>query len=215
MEAISKHDFQATADDELSFKKGSVLKVIKTDDDKNWFTAEQDGRSGLVPANYITLKPHSWFHGKITRAQAEELLLKQKIDGAFLIRESESTPGDFSLSVRFGDGVQHFKVLRDGSGKYFLWVVKFNSLNQLVEYHRTSSVSRSQTIYLKDMQEKNETIEVVAAYEFHPEEEGELYFKRGDKIEVLEKEDLNWWKGKNLSTGNVGLFPASYVQEKS
>ncbi len=42
-------------------------------------------------------------------------------------------------------------MLRDGAGKYFLWVVKFNSLNQLVDYHRTSSVSRTQTIYLKDM----------------------------------------------------------------
>lgn len=52
---------------------------------------------------------------------------------------------------RFGGGVQHFKVLRDGAGKYFLWVVKFNSLNQLVDYHRTSSVSRTQTIYLRDM----------------------------------------------------------------
>lgn len=27
MEAVSLHDFHATADDELSFKKGSVLKV--------------------------------------------------------------------------------------------------------------------------------------------------------------------------------------------
>ena len=52
---------------------------------------------------------------------------------------------------RFGGGIQHFKVLRDGAGKYFLWVVKFNSLNQLVDYHRTSSVSRTQTIYLRDM----------------------------------------------------------------
>ena len=42
-------------------------------------------------------------------------------------------------------------MLRDGAGKYFLWVVKFNSLNQLVDYHRTSSVSRTQTIYLRDM----------------------------------------------------------------
>lgn len=29
MEAVTKHDFQATADDELSFKKGSILKVTK------------------------------------------------------------------------------------------------------------------------------------------------------------------------------------------
>lgn len=57
------------------------------------------------------------------------------------------------ILVRYDSEVQHFKVLRDGAGRYFLWVVKFNSLNQLVEYHRSSSVSRSQTIYLRDMKE--------------------------------------------------------------
>ena len=64
----------------------------------------------------------------------------------------------FFALCRFGTGVQHFKVLRDGAGKYFLWVVKFNSLNQLVEYHRTSSVSRSQMIYLKDMMEEGQLV---------------------------------------------------------
>lgn len=29
MEAIALHDFHATAEDELSFKKGSILKVIQ------------------------------------------------------------------------------------------------------------------------------------------------------------------------------------------
>ena len=41
-----------------------------------------------------------WFFGKIPRAKAEEMLSKQRHDGAFLIRESESAPGDFSLSVK-------------------------------------------------------------------------------------------------------------------
>ena len=56
--------------------------------------------------------------------------------------------------LRWGEGVQHFKILRDGGGKYFLWIVKFKSINELLSYHRTSSVSRSQTIYLKDMAEE-------------------------------------------------------------
>ena len=47
--------------------------------------------------------------------------------------------------------MQHFKVLRDAQGKFFLWVVKFNSLNELVDYHRTASVSRSQDVKLRDM----------------------------------------------------------------
>uniref|UniRef100_A0A8C9EMQ3 Growth factor receptor bound protein 2 n=1 Tax=Pavo cristatus TaxID=9049 RepID=A0A8C9EMQ3_PAVCR len=81
------------------------------------------------------------------------MLGKQRHDGAFLIRESESAPGDFSLSVKFGNDVQHFKVLRDGAGKYFLWVVKFNSLNELVDYHRSTSVSRNQQIFLRDIEQ--------------------------------------------------------------
>lgn len=56
---------------------------------------------------------------------------------------------------------------------------------------------------------------MVAAYEFRPEEDGELYFKRGDRILVLDKEDSNWWKGKNLESGDEGLFPSTYVQKKS
>ena len=56
-------------------------------------------------------------------------------------------------SHRYGNDVQHFKVLRDGAGKYFLWVVKFSSLNELVEYHRTTSVSRNQQIFLRDIEQ--------------------------------------------------------------
>lgn len=35
----------------------------------------------------------SWYHGKITRKQAEEALLQIQHEGAFVVRESESTPG--------------------------------------------------------------------------------------------------------------------------
>lgn len=71
-------------------------------------------------------------------------------------RTALCSPSYFFLSApccRFGNDVQHFKVLRDGAGKYFLWVVKFNSLNELVDYHRTTSVSRNQQIFLRDIEQ--------------------------------------------------------------
>ena len=156
MEAIAKYSFKATKDDELSFTKGNILKILDMSQDVNWYQAEHNGKDGLVPKNYISMKEHS-FLKYVTRAEAENLLLEKngseykQTEGAFLIRTSESTPGDFQLSVKFQGQVQHFKILRDGAGKYFLWVVKFNSLNQLVDYHRASSVSRTQKFYLKDM----------------------------------------------------------------
>lgn len=120
---------------------------------------------------------------------------------------SESSPGDFSLSVKCGDGVQHFKVLRDNSGKFFLWVVKFNSLNELVDYHRSASVSRSQDIKLKDMQPEEYLVQAI--YDFTPQEPNELEFKRNDIITVTDRSDQNWWEGE---IGNrKGYFPATYV----
>ena len=49
-------------------------------------------------------------------------------------------PPSSSVSNRAGTQVQHFKILRDDAGKYFLWVTKFNSLNELINYHKSSSV---------------------------------------------------------------------------
>ncbi len=46
MEAIAKHDFNATADDELSFRKHQILKVLNKEDDMNWYRAELDGQEG-------------------------------------------------------------------------------------------------------------------------------------------------------------------------
>uniref|UniRef100_F6PLS0 Growth factor receptor-bound protein 2 n=1 Tax=Ornithorhynchus anatinus TaxID=9258 RepID=F6PLS0_ORNAN len=197
MEAIAKYDFKATADDELSFKRGDILKVLNEECDQNWYKAELNGKD---------VEPQ----GRGEAAKAEEMLGKQRHDGAFLIRESESAPGDFSLSVKFGNDVQHFKVLRDGAGKYFLWVVKFNSLNELVDYHRSTSVSRNQQIFLRDIEQMpQQPTYVQALFDFDPQEDGELGFRRGDFIQVLDNSDPNWWKG--ACHGQTGMFPRNYV----
>uniref|UniRef100_A0A1I7ZKU7 Growth factor receptor-bound protein 2 n=1 Tax=Steinernema glaseri TaxID=37863 RepID=A0A1I7ZKU7_9BILA len=213
MEAVADHDFVATVRDELSFKKGQVLKILNKDEDPHWYKAEIDGQEGFVPSNYITLRDHSWWMGKIRRCDAEALLLRShNKDGAFLARMSESAPSDFSLSVRYQDSVQHFKVLRDkGSGKYYLWQVKFNSLNELIDYHRSASVSRTHTILLQNMDAEtaNQTPLVQAMFDFKPQEEGELAFKRGEIITVTNRSDENWWEG--TLNNRTGLFPATYV----
>ncbi|XP_045213976.1 growth factor receptor-bound protein 2-like isoform X4 [Mercenaria mercenaria] len=217
MEARAKHEFTATADDELSFVKGQVVKILSKDDDQNWYKAELNGKEGYVPNNYIEMKPHEWYKGNMKRAEAEALLLAQANgryvhpDGAFLVRGCESQPGEFSLSVKFNDSVQHFKILRDGAGKYFLWIVKFDSIHELIDYHRKSSVSRSQTINLRDMRAFGQR-KACALYDFQPQESGEVQLKKGDEIIIDDEIDPNWWKGQNCRTKACGLFPANYVR---
>lgn len=70
MEAVAKHDFNATAEDELSFRKNQVLKILNMEDDMNWYRAELDAKEGLIPSNYIEMKNHDWYYGRITRGES-------------------------------------------------------------------------------------------------------------------------------------------------
>ncbi|XP_023698480.1 GRB2-related adaptor protein 2-like [Paramormyrops kingsleyae] len=234
MEATGKFDFSATAEDELSFRKGEVLKVLGTNDD--WYKAEMNGREGFVPRNYIELRIPSWYQENATRHSAEEMLMSREV-GAFLIRGSQSSPGDFSISVRHEADVQHFKVMKDNKGNYFLWSEKFTSLNKLMEFYKTTSITKHGCIYLSEggqqprnqsrsaespreppprhqsdaiAHTQNQTLQVRALYDFKAEEEDELGFHAGDLIEVLNRSDASWWKGR--LRGKVGLFPTNYVE---
>uniref|UniRef100_A0A3B4UDL1 Osteoclast-stimulating factor 1 n=1 Tax=Seriola dumerili TaxID=41447 RepID=A0A3B4UDL1_SERDU len=152
MEAAAKYDFEATADDELSFRKGEKLKILQTTG--NWYKAELNGAEGFVPRNFISIHLPSWYQEDASRSDAEEKLMTQPV-GAFLIRGSQSAAlGDFSISVRHATDVQHFKVLQDGRGQYKLWSEKFPSLNQLVEFYKKNTVSKHTQIFLQETQQQ-------------------------------------------------------------
>ncbi|XP_025407052.1 tyrosine-protein kinase Src42A-like [Sipha flava] len=73
---------------------------------------------------------------KIKRYDAEKLLLLPINDhGAFLIRDSESTRHNYSLSVRHGNTVNHYRIKRlDGRG-FLIVRHTFRTLYEFVEYH--------------------------------------------------------------------------------
>ncbi|KAH7069886.1 class E vacuolar protein-sorting machinery protein HSE1 [Paraphoma chrysanthemicola] len=52
---------------------------------------------------------------------------------------------------------------------------------------------------------------VRALFDFQPSEPGELQFKKGDIIAVLESVYKDWWKGS--LRGHTGIFPLNYVEK--
>ncbi|XP_068120116.1 breast cancer anti-estrogen resistance protein 3 homolog [Hyperolius riggenbachi] len=54
------------------------------------------------------LRSHAWYHGPLSRQEAEKLLHG---DGDFLIRDSLSSPGDYVLSCVSSRQVLHFKII--------------------------------------------------------------------------------------------------------
>ncbi|XP_017018500.1 tyrosine-protein kinase Abl isoform X1 [Drosophila kikkawai] len=67
--------------------------------------APQQGRSRCE----VKLNAMPWFHGSITRDEAEHLLQPRE-DGLFLVRESTNFPGDYTLCVCFQTKVEHYRV---------------------------------------------------------------------------------------------------------
>ncbi|XP_036901414.1 breast cancer anti-estrogen resistance protein 3 isoform X2 [Sturnira hondurensis] len=55
------------------------------------------------------LRSHAWYHGRIPRQVAENLVQR---DGDFLVRDSLSSPGNFVLTCQWKNLAQHFKIHR-------------------------------------------------------------------------------------------------------
>ena len=56
---------------------------------------------------------------------------------SYLVRDSETTPGDYSLSVRDTDRVRHYKIRRLENGSFFVTRrVQFATIPELIQYYQ-------------------------------------------------------------------------------
>uniref|UniRef100_A0A669CBB0 Tyrosine-protein kinase n=1 Tax=Oreochromis niloticus TaxID=8128 RepID=A0A669CBB0_ORENI len=160
---IAQHDFKATNDSDLPFRKGDKLKVLQ--ETGEWWLARllTTGQEGLIPSNYVaradTLEVEKWFFKDLGRRETERLLLAPgNKPGAFLIRESETCKGSFSLSVRDyegerGDVVKHYKIrCLDKGGYYISPSNTFSTLQELVQYY-TRYYKNTQKVAIKTLKE--------------------------------------------------------------
>ncbi|XP_038074013.1 tyrosine-protein kinase CSK-like [Patiria miniata] len=83
----------------------------------------------------VKLDDKPWFHGKITREEAEQLL-EPWVTGSFLVRESTHYPGDYTLCVCTDNRVEHYRVIKDHQRKLTIdEEVFFDSLPELVAHY--------------------------------------------------------------------------------
>lgn len=79
-----------------------------------------------------------FFPCQIPRTTAE-YLLSSGINGSFLVRESESSPGEHSISVRYEGKVFHYRVSKANGGVYISADHVFPTLRELIKYHKKSA----------------------------------------------------------------------------
>uniref|UniRef100_K7F6C3 SH2 domain containing 4B n=2 Tax=Pelodiscus sinensis TaxID=13735 RepID=K7F6C3_PELSI len=106
-----------------------------------WFKEEQLPRRAGFERNTSAVAP--WFHGIISRQEAEELLMNMS-EGAFLVRVSEKIWG-YALSYRQLSGFKHFLVDASGDFYSFLGVDpnRHATLTDLIDFHKEEIITSS------------------------------------------------------------------------
>ncbi|KAK6619535.1 hypothetical protein RUM43_012292 [Polyplax serrata] len=80
----------------------------------------------------------SWFHGKLSRDDAEKLIQELDCEGGFLVRESFASPGDFVLTLLHKGDIIHYQILQHGEDAFFSVDNEhvFHGLETLISYHQ-------------------------------------------------------------------------------
>lgn len=164
---VCLYSFTSSNEQELSFEKGDRLEIVERPaSDPEWFRArDQRGRVGLVPRNYLqqladflshpsenggtnssgtgggtsSCVGREWYYGAISRTHCDSLLNMHGHDGDFLIRDSETNVGDFSVSLKAPGRNKHFRVHVEGS-LYCIGQRKFPALDQLVAHYQRAPI---------------------------------------------------------------------------
>uniref|UniRef100_A0A8C3K546 Src-like-adapter 2 n=1 Tax=Calidris pygmaea TaxID=425635 RepID=A0A8C3K546_9CHAR len=135
-------DFPSGAGAAAVLRMGEQLRVL-SEDGEWWLVASKvSGKECHVPSSCVAKVRHRWLYEGVSRQKAEELLLRPgNRSGSFLIRESQTRRGCYSLSVRRSeraswDSVTHYRIHRLENGWLYISPgLTFPSLHDLVDHY--------------------------------------------------------------------------------
>ncbi|XP_078506639.1 src-like-adapter 2 [Lissotriton helveticus] len=139
---VALYDFPSGGQAETIIRMGERLNVLS--EDGEWWNVASvaSGKECYIPSNYVAKVFHSWLYEGISREKAEELLLFDcNHGGAFMIRESQTRKGGYSLSIRrtshaSWDSIKHYRINRLENGWLYISPrLTFSTLHELVEYY--------------------------------------------------------------------------------
>ncbi|XP_077414599.1 tyrosine-protein kinase Lyn [Vanacampus margaritifer] len=147
---VALYPYDAVHPDDLGFSKGEKMTILE--EHGEWWKAKSltSDRQGFIPSNYVaqadTMETEQWFFKDITRKDAErQLLAPANKPGAFLIRESETSKGSYSLSMRDIDiqateSVKHYKIrMLDNGGFYISPKISFPDISTMIKHYHNKA----------------------------------------------------------------------------
>lgn len=231
---VAKYDYGAQGAQELDLRKND--RYLLLDDSKHWWRVQSArGQAGYVPSNYVKKEKPSLFDSikkKVKKGSGSKTLPSSNspsraVESPVMARRLPADPSEAigTAVVKYNYQAQQADELSLVKGTRILILEKSND-----GWWRGQSGTQAGWFPSNYTQEEGDTDDtlhtyamaenvldiVVALYSFSSNNDQELSFEKGDRLEILDRPpaDPEWYKARN-SQGQVGLVPRNYLQELS
>ncbi|XP_061757810.1 tyrosine-protein kinase ITK/TSK [Nerophis ophidion] len=150
---IALQNYTPLRNTELALQKDKVYMLVDTVHPHWWKVQDEMGNTGLVPSTHViensgnNFERFEWYSKNMTREEAEDILIKEAKEGAFMVRNSRQT-GVYTVSVftkaSSSNGeknpcVKHYQIRQTKTGEPTFYLAEkylFHSIPELIHYHQ-------------------------------------------------------------------------------
>ncbi|XP_036015687.1 intersectin-1 isoform X11 [Mus musculus] len=224
LQAQALYPWRAKKDNHLNFNKSDVITVLEQQD--MWWFGEVQGQKGWFPKSYVKLisgpvrKSTSIDTGPTESPASLKRVAspaaKPAIPGEEIAQviASYAATGPEQLTLAPG---QLILIRKKNPGGWWEGELQARGKKRQIGWFPANYVkllspgtSKITPTELPKTAVQPAVCQVIGMYDYTAQNDDELAFSKGQIINVLNKEDPDWWKGE--VSGQVGLFPSNYVK---
>ncbi|XP_069742821.1 intersectin-2-like isoform X2 [Narcine bancroftii] len=198
-EYIALYSYQSSETGDLTFTVGEMVLVTKKDGE--WWTGVIDDRTGVFPSNYVKPKDPD---GSSSSGKSGTINKKPEIAQ---VTSAYNATGAEQLSLKSG---QLILILKKNNSGWWQGELQARGKKRQKGWFPASHVKLLGQSSGKSTPAPPPLCQVIAIYDYTAVNEDELTFSKGQLINVLNKDDSDWWQGE--FNGMNGLFPSNYVK---
>ncbi|XP_050396554.1 tyrosine-protein kinase Btk29A-like [Patella vulgata] len=147
---IAIHDFKPSEDGDLKLIQGVAYRILGKKSEHRLLAENPNKTRGYFPSIYDKkkhgLEKYRWYYKDITRDRTKSILKKQAVEGSFLVRDSTSHPGLYTVSIYTetgkdrGDTVSHYHIMKNAKDMFYISHLHcFETIPELIHYHKHNS----------------------------------------------------------------------------
>ncbi|XP_068136346.1 intersectin-2 isoform X2 [Hyperolius riggenbachi] len=197
---VALYPYTSTEPGDLIFNEGDIILV--TQKDGEWWTGTLGDRSGIFPSNYVRPRDQE---GVGSASKAGGTLTKKPEIAQ--VTSAYTATGSEQLSLAPG---QLILILKKNPSGWWQGELQARGKKRQKGWFPATHVKLLGPNVDKPTSAVIAVCQVIAMYDYVANNEDELNFSKGQLINVINKDDSDWWQGE--INGVTGLFPSNYVK---